>query len=132
MELHDLEVYKLARELSRDSWNVYRNLDWQTKKIIGDQWIRATDSVAANIAEAFGRYHYLDKNKFHFNARGSLFEALHWLELLEERKQIEERDASNFKLNIRSLGVKLNNFIRKIRNDASEQPNHKKSRRITT
>jgi four helix bundle protein len=28
----------------------------------------------ADIAEAFGRYHHSDKNKFYYNARGSLEE----------------------------------------------------------
>lgn len=41
--LKDLEVYQLARELSKIAWKIYRSLDWQTKKIIGDQFIESTD-----------------------------------------------------------------------------------------
>jgi len=32
--MKDLEVYKLARELSRIGWEIYEDLDRQTKKII--------------------------------------------------------------------------------------------------
>jgi hypothetical protein len=37
MELNDLEIYRLAREISKEAWKIYNNLDWQTKKIMGDQ-----------------------------------------------------------------------------------------------
>jgi hypothetical protein len=30
--LKDLEVYKLARELSKIAWEIYQDLDWQDKK----------------------------------------------------------------------------------------------------
>lgn len=35
---------------------------------------RSAVSVAANIAEAFGRYHYRDKLTFYYNSRGSACE----------------------------------------------------------
>jgi len=34
--LKDLEVYKLAKELSKIGWKIYQNLSLQDKKIIGD------------------------------------------------------------------------------------------------
>lgn len=57
-------VYKLTRELSRIAWVIYEKLEWRIKKIMGDQFIESTDSVSANIAEGYGRFHYLDKVKF--------------------------------------------------------------------
>ncbi|MFH1190331.1 MAG: hypothetical protein V1682_06555 [Candidatus Omnitrophota bacterium] len=39
IEIKDLEVYKIARELSSAAWEVYEKLDWQTKKVMGDQFI---------------------------------------------------------------------------------------------
>ncbi len=112
MELGDLEVYRLARGISKDAWGIYKQFDWQTKKkMIGDQFITAVDSIAANIAEGFGRFHYLDRNKFNYNARGSLFESLHWVDALEERELIEKGEAENLKKGLNSLSVRLNNYI---------------------
>ena len=34
----------------------------------------AAVSIAANVAEAFGRYHYRDKLRFYYNSRGSAYE----------------------------------------------------------
>lgn len=83
--LNQIKVYQLSCEYSDKSWVIYKNLNWQDKKIIGDQWITSVDSIGANIAEGYGRYHYLDKIKFYYNARGSLFESKHWLDLLFKR-----------------------------------------------
>lgn len=110
--LKDLEVYQLSRNLSKIGWNIYQNLDWQTKKIIGDQFIEATDSTGANIAEGYSRFHYLDKIKFYYNARASLSECSdHWLELLRERNKASEENYQQFKSNAKQLSIKLNNFI---------------------
>lgn len=88
--LHQLKVYRLAKDFSYEGWIVYQKLNWQFKKIVGDQMIRSIDSVGSNIAEAHGRFHYLDKIRFYYNARGSLFEAKNWVDLLFERKVIDK------------------------------------------
>jgi len=111
MDLRDLEVYKLARDISKDAWLIYGRMDWQGKKIIGDQFISAIDSIGANIAEGFGRFHYLDRNKFNYNSRGSLVESMHWLDLLFERKFISEKEYGDLSGKLRRLMVKLNNYI---------------------
>lgn len=111
LNLNNLEVYLLSRNLSRISWDIYNNLDWQLKKIIGDQFIEATDSVGANIAEGYGRYHYLDKIKFYYNARASLKESRHWFELLLERKIINNEQKEKYLEIYSKLSPKLNAFI---------------------
>lgn len=112
LSLENLETYKLARELSRVGWNVYIVLDWKDRKITGDQFIESTDSVGANIAEGYGRFHYLDKVKFYYNARGSLLESRHWLSLLVERKLIEP-SLKNEYLNIyKNLRMALSGLIK--------------------
>lgn len=110
--LMDLEIYKLARGLSKIAWEVYNSLDWQTKKINGNQFIEATDSVGANIAEGYGRFHYLERIKFCYNSRASLIECNdHWIELLKERGKVNSEKYKQFKVIAEKLSLKLNNFI---------------------
>ncbi|HEY3277351.1 MAG TPA: four helix bundle protein [Syntrophorhabdaceae bacterium] len=90
MELEELQIYGIARELSRIGWNVYRELKNEYRFGIGRQYLEAADSVGANIAEGYGRYHYLDSIKFYYNARGSLWEFKHWTDLLHERDLISK------------------------------------------
>lgn len=110
--LKDLEVYRLARELSKIAWEIYHNLTWQDKKIMGDQFIESTDSIGANIAEGYSRFHYLDKIKFFYNSRGSLTEASeHWLNLLFERNKVSNGLYEKYRQTANRLSLKLNNFI---------------------
>ena len=98
--------------VSSEAWRIYERFDRETTRILGEQWIRSIDSIGANIAEGFGRYHFLDKNKFNYNARGSLLEALHWIKLLHERGTIsyEEMDALDDRLS--KLHHQLNAYIK--------------------
>lgn len=119
MELKELGIYRLAREISREAWTIHGKLSWQNKKIIGDQFIRAVDSVGANIAEGWGRFHFLDRNRFHYNARGSLIESQHWLELLIEKEIITAEEGASLVKHIQTLHVQLNSFINFIKKQAS-------------
>ncbi len=110
--LDNLQVYQLSRQLSSQAWVIYQNLDWQLKKIMGDQFIRAMDSIGANIAEGYGRYHYLDKIKFYYNARASHYEAVaHWLSLMYERKIVNYKSYQNILKISNELAPKLNSYI---------------------
>lgn len=111
LNLDKLEVYILSRELSKIGWVIYSDFDWHIKKVVGDQFIRSTDSVGANIAEGYGRYHYLDKIKFYYNARASLKESRHWIELIKERNLSNEENIANYLKIYKEISPKLNGFI---------------------
>lgn len=112
IELKNLEVYQLSRKLSSIAWEIFCRMDFMDKKHIGDQFLRAVDSVGANIAEGYGRFHYLDKVRFYYNSRASHYEAfIHWLELLLEREKISKAEFDLINEIAQKLQVKLNNFI---------------------
>lgn len=112
IELEDLEVYKLSRELSSMAWEIYSQLSWKDNKLMGDQFMESTDSVGANIAEGYGRFHYLDRIKFYYNSRASYLETeKHWLSLLYERKKIDKTIFEKYQKTGKNFLVKLNNFI---------------------
>jgi len=114
IKLEDLLIYKLAREISKISWEIYNGLDWREKKVIGDQFIQSSDSIGANIAEAYGRFHYLDRVKFCYNSRGSLIECSHWVDLMRERKIDNQELLEKLQRLLKEEEVKLNNYIKSI------------------
>jgi four helix bundle protein len=112
IKLKNLEVYQLSRNLSTIAWEIFCRMDFMDKKHIGDQFLRSVDSIGANIAEGYGRFHYLDKVRFYYNSRASHYEAFtHWLELMFEREKISNDEFETISETALKLQVKLNNFI---------------------
>jgi four helix bundle protein len=75
--LEDLTLWKTSRDLVA---YVYREvlpcLPLEERFAMAGQMRRAVQSVPANIAEAYGRFHYPDAIRFCHIARGSLEECL--------------------------------------------------------
>lgn len=116
INLKDLKVYRVSLELSELAWEIYNKLNWQMKKVIGDQFLTSATSVGANIAEGYGRFHFLDKTKFYYNARGSLFEAEHWTYLLRKRQLISEQEFNRLVNIFKNLMPGLNKLILETKN----------------
>ena len=69
-KLEDLKVYQMAMEIGEMTWTIIQNWGVFVKDTIGKQFVRASDSIAANIAEGYGRYHYRENRQFCYCARG--------------------------------------------------------------
>ena len=57
LQLNDLTCYKSAFAFSNEVWDLVIKWDYFAKDTIGKQFVNAADSISANIAEGFGRYH---------------------------------------------------------------------------
>ena len=75
----ELEVWKKARQLKNDIFQLVKNFPAEEKYRLTDQLIRSSRSVNAQIAEGHGRRTYPDRLRFCVIARGSLSETLNHL-----------------------------------------------------
>jgi four helix bundle protein len=114
LKLEDLEIYRLSMNLGEKVWELVENWDYFSKGTVGKQFVRASDSVSANISEGFGRYHFKETRQFSYFARGSLYETKTWLTKGYQRKLINDIDFQYLLRDIDILGVKLNNYINSI------------------
>ena len=73
-EIYELDVYKLAEELSDIIWYTFDNWNKKVQNTIGYQIIRSSDSIAVNLAEGYGRYTPSERKLFYRYARGSFEE----------------------------------------------------------
>ena len=112
MKLEDLEIYNLSMIFSDIVWSLVGKWEYFQKSTLGSQWVRAADSVSANISEGFGRNTYKDSRSFYFIARGSLYESKTWLSKAYARKLVDEATYQRLFDEHNKLGVKLNNFIK--------------------
>jgi len=109
--VYELDVYKLAEDLSNMIWRDFDRWGNKVQNTMGYQVIRASDSIAANIAEGYGRYTPADRKKFYLYSRGSFEETKAWLRKLIRRKVLTESSVAEYKEIIDKLGPKLNAFI---------------------
>ena len=73
--LEEIEVYVIAEKLADKWWEIVSTWKSFAQDTIGKQLVRAVDSIGANIAESYGRYHFGEKINHLYYARGSLYEA---------------------------------------------------------
>ena len=101
-------------EIGEDVWEVVSKWDHFSKIAVGSQWIRAADSIAANISEGYGRYSFKENKLFCYYSRGSLFETKTWLVKSHNRNLISEKTFTKMEGKLKILEIKLNNYIKSI------------------
>jgi four helix bundle protein len=112
LTLNDLASYKLAFHLSNQIWEiviVWKNFE---KDTVGKQFVRAVDSISANIAEGFGRYGKKDKIHFYRYAFGSVMESLDWNEKAFRRDMLTKKEYESFLASLKQLQKEINHLIR--------------------
>ncbi len=72
MKLEGLKVYELAMNIGEKIWVVVSKWDYFAKDTAGKQLVKSADSIAANISEGYGRFHYKENKQFCYYSRGSL------------------------------------------------------------
>lgn len=111
-KLEEIAAYKIATELSDYIWEIVIKWDYFAKNTIGMQFVNATDSVPANFAEGFGRFHKKDKIRFFYNARASVYEAAHWSKKAYKRKLLTEEQFNHIIGELRKLPKEINYQIK--------------------
>ena len=101
-------------EMAEKIWTIVIEWDYFTKDTIGKQLVRAADSIAANLSEGYGRYHFKENTNFCYYSRGSLFETKTWLTKAHNRKLMKNDDFEIFIHDIDNIGIKINNYIKSI------------------
>ncbi|MCC7300127.1 MAG: four helix bundle protein [Verrucomicrobia bacterium] len=105
----DLECWKACRALRLFvAKTVVPGLPENERFGLSNQILRAARSTTANIAEGYGRFHYLDNAKFCSNARGSCWEVLDHLITAHDEEMISEEMLSEGRF-IANEAVKLLN-----------------------
>src|SRR5437868_5343056 len=92
LRLEELDVYNLAMEIANDVWQIVLKWDWFSRKTLGAQIVNSADSIALNIAEGYGRFHYKENKNFCYYSRGSAKETLTGVHKAKARNLITEEE----------------------------------------
>ncbi len=110
--IEDLEVYMLAEEFSNEIWDLTTKWDFFAKDTVGKQVCRCADSISANIAEGYGRFHFKENKNFCYYSRGSLLETKSFLRKMKHRKLVTEEEYLNLFNKLETIHIKLNAYIK--------------------
>lgn len=110
--LEDLEIYKRAMDLGKFVYEMVSNWKHFDRDTLGKQVVRSADSVAANIAEGYGRFHFGDKKLYGYYARGSLLETMTWLEKAHQRDLLNTDHYFAISQNLKEFHLMLNVYIK--------------------
>lgn len=116
--LEDLEVYQLAESFGDEIWVIVSAWDHFAKDIVGKQIVRSADSIGANIAEGYGRYHFKENRNFCFFSRGSILETKGWLIKSKNRNLINEEQFNALLEKLQIIHLKLNAYLKFIGKNA--------------
>ena len=111
LKFEELRVLQTAEATADGIWKQVVQWDPFVRDVVGKQLARAADSIGANIAEAFGRFHYGEKVQFLYYARGSLFETKYWLNRALERELMPSNQVKDYASQLSDLARQLNTFI---------------------
>jgi four helix bundle protein len=108
----ELDVYTLARQLSKEIFEITKRFPKEEMYSLTDQVRRSSRSIGAQIAEAWGKRRY----EKHFiskltDADGEQLETQHWIEVALDCSYISSDVAHNLMKQYNSVGNMLNSMI---------------------
>ncbi len=112
--LEDFKTYQKAMEVGEEVWKVVASWNYFEKDTVGKQLVRAVDSIAANLSEGLGRFHFKEIKNFAYYSRGSLFETKTWLTKASSRKLIEQAKFEQLTMELETIGKMINTCIKSV------------------
>ncbi len=111
LKLNELKVYGKAMKIGEWIWKIVSEWQYYERDTLGKQWVRSADSIAANISEGYGRFHFKENKKFCYYSRGSLTETQTWLEKANNRNLVSDERYEFLKKELNILLKMLNAYI---------------------
>ena len=112
LKISQIEAYNILKDLSNFTWDIVIKWDFFARDTVGKQFVRAIDSISANIAEGFGRFHKKDKIKFFQYSKGSVLESYDWTEKSKHRNLISESEYNELLQTLQKLPKSINSLIK--------------------
>ncbi|MBE0684047.1 MAG: four helix bundle protein [Anaerolineales bacterium] len=117
--LEDVRVLKNVEQIADAIYKVAERWNEFPRDVVGKQISRAADSIGANIAESFGRFHFGKKIQFLYYARGSLFETKYWLNRASARELMSSADSKSYATRLTEIARQLNLYVSSLKGQRS-------------
>ena len=129
LKFEELRVLQAAESIADSMWHQVMHWDAFTRETVGKQMARAADSIGANIAEAYGRFHYGEKLQFLYYARRSLFETKYWLNRASARDLMPSDQVQEYASQLSELARQLDAFAAPLK--TQRRGSHSQSQKVS-
>ncbi|MDX2048682.1 MAG: four helix bundle protein [Chitinophagaceae bacterium] len=120
LRLEELEVYKVAMEIGEMVWKIVLRWDHFARQTLGSQFVRAADSVAFNISEGYGRFHFKENKNFCYYSRGSAKETTTAAVKAQQRSLISDEEFNTLNDKLQHYFRLMNGYINSIGSSGSD------------
>jgi len=113
-QFEKLEVYQESLDWVESVETLCESLKGKASYSLIDQLSRAALSIPLNIAEGNGRWHKGEKRQFFWIARGSVFECVPIVQVLQRKKLIDEQQYACFYEKLDMIAKMLTNLVKSV------------------
>src|SRR3989338_10082279 len=113
-QFEKLEVYQKALDWVEVVENLCESLKGKISYSLLDQLSRAALSVTLNIAEGNGRWHKGEKRQFFWIARGSVFECVPLIQVLQRKQLINSQTYEGYYEQLDIIAKMLTSLVRSV------------------
>jgi four helix bundle protein len=114
LKLDELEVYKVSMEIGDIVWDIVNKWDFFQRDTLGKQFTRAADSIAFNISEGYGRFHFAENRNFCYYSRGSAYETVTAINKSKARNLLTEAEIDLLQNKVNYYFMLINPYIKSI------------------
>ena len=119
-EFYDLMAWKKSHELVIEIYKITKTFPDDERFGLTSQIRRSASSITANLAEGYGRFHFKDKIRFYYMARGSNTETQNHLILAKDLVYLSENIFFNLMNKLVESNKLINGLIRGVENTANK------------
>lgn len=120
-DVENLEVYQLAAGIADSVWELVSTWRQFDKDSLGAELVRASDSIAASIAEGHGRESYLHNIRCVHKAIGFFNKTEHWIKIGHQRQLINDDVVKQLEPLLNELRKRLDDHLDSI---GTQRPEH--------
>lgn len=119
-QFEKLEVYQKSLDWVEAVESLCESLKGKVSFSMIDQLSRAALSIPLNIAEGNGRWHKGEKRQFFWIARGSVFECVPIIQVLQRKGLINDQQYMNYYEQLDVIAKMLTNLVKSVEELRSE------------
>lgn len=113
-KFYELDIWQKGHELLMEVYDITGDFPPEEKFSLTSQVIRSANGIIAGIAESHGRYHYADKVRILYIARGELEKTQSHLRVAFSRKYIAQDKFNFLDSEYEGLKMGINKYIQSI------------------